>query len=314
MKIVSFTFEGKNRIGIITDGNKVVDIQKAYEELLISEGIARAKELAEALIPHNTVDLIANGDRSLSAINEAIAFIHEQTDSPAIYDMEQIQLGAPVQKPGKIICVGHNYREHILEMKREIPTHPVIFAKFHNAVNGPFDPVELPPYTEKLDYEAEFAFVIGKQAKQISKEDALDYIFGYTVVNDVSARDLQKRTLQWFQGKNLDGSLPMGPWLVTKDEIPDPDSLDITCFVNGELRQHSNTRSFVFDIPTLVSFISGIMTLEPGDVICTGTPGGVGDGMDPKVYLKDGDIVEVKVDKIGQIANKIKEVSKELVQ
>lgn len=314
MKIVTFKVTGETRIGIKTEEETIVDIQKAYEELLISEGVQRAKELAMATIPTNTTDFIAGGERSLTAAKEGVRFVKERKDSSAIYKADEVTLGAPVPRPGKIICVGHNYREHILEMKREIPTHPVIFAKFDNAVNGPTDPVPLPEITEKLDYEAEFAFVIGKQAKQVAKEDALNYVFGYTVVNDITARDLQKRTLQWLQGKNLDGSLPMGPWLITKDEVPDPHSLEISCVVNGETRQQSNTRSLVFDVPTLVSFISEIMTLEPGDIVCTGTPGGVGDAMEPKVYLKDGDVVEVRVDQIGQITNRIKEVSREVVR
>jgi acylpyruvate hydrolase len=196
-------------------------------------------------------------------------------------------------------------------MNREEPKVPVIFAKFANAVIGPQDEIPLPPVTEKLDYEAEFAFVIGKRAKNISREKALDYVAGYTIVNDVSARDLQRRTVQWLQGKTLDGSAPMGPCLVTKDEIPDPHNLEIVLWVNGEERQRSNTRNLIFNVPRLVEFLSELMTLEPGDVVCTGTPGGVGFARKPPVFLQDGDVVRIEVEKIGVLENRVRAVGKE---
>ena len=193
-------------------------------------------------------------------------------------------------------------------MGRELPEFPVIFAKFSNAVIGPQDEIPLSPVTEQLDYEAEFSFVIGKRAKNVIKEHALEYVAGYTIVNDITARDLQRRTVQWLQGKTLDGSAPMGPWLVTTDEIPNPSDLGISLTVNGELRQKSNTKNLVFDVSFLVEFLSHIMTLEPGDVICTGTPGGVGFAREPQVFLQDGDIVHIEVEHIGALENRVKKV------
>lgn len=195
-------------------------------------------------------------------------------------------------------------------MKRDLPVHPVIFAKFATAITGPNDIFPLNSnLTKKLDYEAELAFVIGKEGKDIPYEDALDYVFGYTVANDITARDMQKRTLQWLQGKTLDKSLPLGPVLVTKDEIPNPHCLDISLTVNDEVRQKSNTEQLLFNVNHLVEFLSGIVTLEPGDIVLTGTPGGVGEAQNK--FLQDGDKVKVEVSGIGAIETTIVEVTKE---
>src|SRR5699024_6039845 len=177
-----------------------------------------------------------------------------------------------------------------------IPEFPVLFAKFNNALVGPEDAIEKTPDTQKLDYEAELAIVVGKEASQVSQKDAYDYIAGYTIGNDISARDLQKRTPQWLQGKSLDRSTPIGPWIVTTDEISNPENINVRSFVNGELRQQSNTSHFIFNIPFLIEFISHLITLKPGDLIFTGTPDGVGMGMNPQQFLKSGDIVTLEVD------------------
>jgi acylpyruvate hydrolase len=194
-------------------------------------------------------------------------------------------------------------------MKREIPEFPVVFAKFANTVVGPEDDIPFFPVSEQLDYEAEFAFVIGKRARNVSQEEALEYVAGYTIVNDVTYRDIQRRTLQWLQGKTVEGSAPMGPWLVTTDELTDPSGLEVVLEVNGEVRQHTNTANLVFTVPFLVEFLSNLMTLEPGDVILTGTPGGVGTAMNPPTYLKEGDVVKIAIDKIGTLENKVKKVA-----
>lgn len=207
--------------------------------------------------------------------------------------------------PGKIICVGHNYRDHILEMGRQLPENPVVFAKFANTVIGPQDDIPFYPISEQLDYEAEFAFVVGKKAKGVSREEALDYVAGYTIANDITYRDIQRRTLQWLQGKTVDGTAPMGPWLVTTDELPNPSGLEMVLTVNGEERQRANTDNLVFDVPHLVEFLSNLMTLEPGDIVLTGTPGGVGFARDPQVFLRDGDVVKIEIDKIGVLENRV---------
>jgi len=207
--------------------------------------------------------------------------------------------------PGKIICVGHNYRDHILEMGRELPENPVIFAKFANTIIGPEDDIPLYPISEQLDYEAEFAFIVGKRARGVKRDRALDYVAGYTIANDVTYRDIQRRTLQWLQGKTVDGTAPMGPWIVTADEMGNPGGLEMVLTVNGEERQRANTDNLVFDVPRLVEFLSNLMTLEPGDVVLTGTPGGVGFARNPQVFLKDGDVVRIEIDKIGVLENKV---------
>ncbi|MBU9723189.1 MULTISPECIES: fumarylacetoacetate hydrolase family protein [Bacillaceae] len=307
MKLVTFRKEDNVRTGAYVN-DKVIDLNHAYVAMLKSQGVSRVEEVSKAFVPSNMIELLEGGDKSLEEASKAIdyALENEVSNPKIVFDRKDVKLEAPVLKPNKIICVGHNYREHILEMKRELPKFPVVFAKFNNAIIGPEDNIPHPEFTENLDYEAEFTFVIGKTAKNVSKEDALDYVAGYTIVNDVTARDLQRRTIQWLQGKTLDGSAPMGPWLVTKDEIPNPHDLDISLTVNGEERQRSNTSNLVFNVNHLVAFFSEIMTLEPGDVICTGTPGGVGFARDPQVFLKDGDVVRIEIDKIGALENTVK--------
>ncbi|NNU82852.1 FAA hydrolase family protein [Geobacillus sp. BMUD] len=301
MKIINYRLGDAVRAGCIVE-DKVIDLHQAYVARLKADGHPRAEQLAAALVPTDTIGLLEGGEKSLEEAQKAVEFAlaHGLT-----IDRAHVKMEAPVLKPNKIICVGHNYREHILEMKRELPEYPVIFAKFSNAIIGPEDDIPLPPITSQLDYEAEFAFVIGKRARNVKQADALEYVAGYTIVNDVTARDLQRRTIQWLQGKTLDGSAPMGPWLVTKDEIPDPHSLEISLSVNGEERQRSNTKNLVFSVHYLVEFLSHIMTLEPGDVICTGTPGGVGVARNPQVFLQHGDIVRIEVENIGVLENRV---------
>ncbi len=310
MKLINYKHQGEIRAGAIVD-DKIVDLNYAYQAQLKSEGKYRYKEIAHAFVPENTDEFYQGGRESVEIANKAVEFILNNPDSfdkKVIFDRNAVKVEAPVRNPGKIICVGHNYREHILEMGRELPTHPVVFAKFANTILGPEDDIPLYPISEQLDYEAEFAFVIGKRARNVSEEEALDYVAGYTIANDVTYRDIQRRTLQWLQGKTVDGSLPMGPHLVTADELQNPSGLEVTLRVNGEVRQNSNTENLVFDVKKLVSFLSGLMTLEPGDVVLTGTPGGVGTAMNPPQYLKDGDVVTIEIDKIGVLENKVKKI------
>ncbi len=308
MKLVTFaTNDSPLRLGVMLDHETIVDPGQAYCAKLQKAGQGRAAELSQALLPSDPVSFLANGQFGLNAAKEALAFASEYPDAAYVFKKKDVKIGAPVLRPNKIVCIGLNYRDHIQEMNRELPKFPVIFAKYHTAIMGPTDPIPLNAHlTQKLDYEAEFAFVIGKKGKDIPKEQALDYVAGYCVVNDVTARDMQKRTIQWLQGKTLDASLPMG-CLVTKDEIPDPHSLDIKLTVNGEVRQHSNTSQLVFDVPTLVEFLSQIFTLEPGDIVCTGTPGGVGEAQG--FFLKEGDVVKVEIDRLGAIENRVEDLS-----
>lgn len=214
-----------------------------------------------------------------------------------------VKIFAPIPRPPKLICVGLNYRDHAAETKMEIPKVPTIFNKFTNVVIGPGDPIVLPKASERPDYEAEFAFVIGRGGRHIKAANAMEHVFGYTIVNDVSARDFQMATSQWLMGKTFDTFAPMGPCIVTADEIADPHALDISLEIGGERLQQSNTRELIFKIPELIEFISAVVTLEPGDVVITGTPSGVGFARKPPRYLKAGDEVVIRVEGIGELRN-----------
>jgi len=220
--------------------------------------------------------------------------------------LSEVSLLQPIDDRPKIICVGLNYRDHAEEQGAKVPEEPLIFMKPYTAIIGPNQPIIYPEITEKLDYEAELAVIIGKRCKKVTAEEAPRYILGYTCFNDVSARDIQYRDGQWFRGKSFDTFAPIGPWIVTGDEIGDPHKLRIMSRVNGEVRQNSNTANLIFDVYYLVSFISRVMTLEAGDIIATGTPAGVGIFYKPHPrLLKAGDLVEIEIEKIGVLANTV---------
>src|SRR6476660_2385208 len=212
---------------------------------------------------------------------------------------------APVPRPGKLICIGLNYRDHAAESNMPIPERPVIFSKFPTCVIAPGEPVVIPTTSERVDYEAELAIVIGRRAKHVSAERAYEYVFGYTAFNDVTARDFQFGDGQWQRGKSCDTFAPMGPTIVTTDEIPDPHTLRITMKVNGNVMQDSNTNQLIFSIPRLIEFITQSITLEPGDVIPTGTPAGVGFARKPPVFLKPGDTMDVDIERIGGLGSPV---------
>ncbi|MBI5928761.1 MAG: fumarylacetoacetate hydrolase family protein [Chloroflexi bacterium] len=228
-----------------------------------------------------------------------------QTPSPKVeYALGTLPMLAPVERPGKIIAIGLNYMDHCRETNTEPPKRPLIFTKFTTAMTGPNTPIKwASALTEQVDYEAELAVVIGKTARHISEAEALDYVFGYTCANDVSARDLQFSDGQWIRGKSLDTFCPIGPVLVTKDEIPNPQALAIRCILNGEPVQESNTSEMIFGVAHLISFASQAFTLEPGDIILTGTPHGTGAFRNPKLFMKHGDRVVVEIDGIGRLEN-----------
>ncbi|WP_298139035.1 fumarylacetoacetate hydrolase family protein [Acidiferrobacter sp.] len=213
-------------------------------------------------------------------------------------------LCAPLHDPGRFIGIGLNYRSHAREIGQPIPTEPPLFAKWANAITGPYDDVTLPAYSQAVDYEVELGVVIGRRARQVSLQDVMDYVFGYTVINDVSARDLQFRTGQWLAGKISDGFAPMGPGVVEKADVGPLRDLVLETWVNGELRQQGRASDMIFDVPALVSRLSHLMTLEPGDVIATGTPPGVGMSRTPPCYLGDRDVVRMQITGIGVIENR----------
>ncbi|SEP65243.1 acylpyruvate hydrolase [Virgibacillus subterraneus] len=307
MKLVSYKIKERPssfRVGFMLD-EKVIDLQEAYRQLLLSKQETDLSNDLEKLLPVDPKHFFAAGNQLIDKAKEAYTYAKTNSTEGFSLNQEEILLSTPIPAPTKIICVGKNYAEHAVEMQSDVPVFPVLFAKFSNALIGPEDVIEKRDVTQKLDYEAELTVVIGKEASQVKKEDALDYIAGYTIGNDISARDLQKRTPQWLQGKTLDKSTPVGPWIVTADEVGNPGNLSIRSTVNGEERQSSNTNKLIFDIPFLIEFISNLVTLKPGDIILTGTPNGVGVAMDPPQFLKDGDVVQIEVEKIGQLKNTV---------
>ena len=222
-----------------------------------------------------------------------------------VVESAEVRLAAPIRRPGKIICVGLNYHDHCREQGLEPPAYPLLFSKFANAVADPGAPVTRPRATEKLDLECELAIVIGRRASGVGRDEAADAIFGYTIVNDVTMRDLQREDHQWLRAKGSDGFAPMGPGVVTADEIGDPGALRLRSSVNGEPWQDSSTSEMVFDVPTIVAFASRTITLEPGDVIATGTPAGVGHYQSPPRYLASGDVMRCEIERIGAIENPV---------
>lgn len=219
---------------------------------------------------------------------------------------------APVQRPGKLICIGLNYRDHAAESKMAIPERPVVFSKFSSSVIAPGEAVVLPRESTQVDYEAELAVVIGRRAKKVKAANALDYVLGYTCFNDVSARDFQFADGQWQRGKSCDTFAPMGPAIVTTDAVPDPGKLSIKLILNGQTMQDSNTNQLIFSVPELIEFLSQTITLEPGDVIATGTPAGVGFARKPPVFLQPGDKMEVVIERVGRLNNPVTAVGEAL--
>ncbi len=219
---------------------------------------------------------------------------------------EEARLHAPITRPQKIVAIGLNYEDHANETGQELPEKPIVFAKYPNTIIGPGEAIRIPPITEQVDYEAELAVVIGHPAKNVSEEEALEYVFGYTNCNDVSSRDLQfSEGGQWTRSKSIDTFAPIGPYIATRDEVPDPQNLSIRCILNGEVMQDGTTSDMVFSVAELVSFLSRGMTLMPGDIIATGTPAGVGFVRDPKVFMKPGDEVTIEIEGLGALTNPV---------
>lgn len=277
--------------------------------------------VAETAVDEAVVDLTAVTPTLLSFIKlgpDGLKRARAAIDSAAqTIPLAEVELLAPIPLPERnVMCLGWNYAEHVQESAvakglqiKELPQYPIIFTKATTSVNKPFGDVPWSTaVTTELDYEAELAIVIGKQGSNIPREQAMDYVYGYTVLNDVSARDLQRNGKQFFKGKSLDGFCPIGPWLVTADAIPDPHNLAITCRVNGVTKQDGSTRHMIFDIPAIIAYLSLGMTLLPGDIIATGTPSGVGFARTPPEYLQPGDVVECEIEQIGLIRNQIRAV------
>lgn len=286
MKLLSYYENDSVKLGIKTEDG-IIDVQAVSE----NTGIPA---------PKTVLEVIEGAEAALEALTIIIA------SSPEKINEKDIRYAPAIPNAGKVICVGANYRKHAIESGLAIPEDPIYFAKYANSLSGHREDVSLPKMAEQVDYEVELVAVIGKPAKNVSVESALDYVFGYAVGNDLSVRELQFRSHQWLYGKAIDGFAPLGPYIVTADEVPNPQNLNLKCWVNGELRQNSNTEDMIFSTATLISDLSQIMTLQPGDVIYTGTPEGVILGMKEKNWLKPGDEVVCEIDGLGRLLNKLR--------
>jgi acylpyruvate hydrolase len=318
MKLVTFTHRAVQRVGL-WEGERVIDVNRAYDALLSQRGDLRAEAMADAVVPAHMIGILEGGERALTAIHEAVSSVRDGLGSEElaagftrdgiVFKLNEVTLQAPIPRPGKLILLGLNYRDHAEETGQKIPEVPTLFAKYANTVVGPGAAILIPRATEQIDYEAEFAFVIGRRGHHIPRERALDYVAGYTIINDVSARDYQFATSQWMVGKTFDTHCPMGPALVLKDEIADPHDLAISLSIGGEVLQKSNTRQLIFKIPETVQYLSQVMTLEPGDVIATGTPAGVGFTRKPPRWLRPGETVRVEIAGLGVLENPVAKAS-----
>jgi len=280
MKLATFTHDGTTRIGVV-DGDDMVDLSVAAPDL-----------------PREMLAFLEAGSDAMLTAREAVG---GGTRLP----LAEVHLEAPIARPPKFLAVGLNYADHVAESGLDTPEHPTIFNKQATCVTGPTDPVHVPKASHVLDYEGELGVVIGRRGRHVSRDDAIDYIAGYVIVDDVTVRDWQFRTPTWTMGKSFDTHGPIGPWIVTTDELRDPHQLALRTFVNGELRQESNTKELIFDCFKLVEHFSTAFTLEPGDIIATGTPGGVGILHKPPQILEAGDVVRIEIEGIGEIENPI---------
>ena len=278
-----------------------MDLLEAGGELAVRGELSTSQE--ELLDTPDLKSWLSRGAESIEAARRIGELLKES--SGAVYPREDVRFLPPIPNPEKIICIGLNYRDHAEEQSLSLPQNPLIFAKFSSSLIGYDDEIELPAISQKVDPEAELCVVMLKSGKELSPEGAREAIAGYTIGNDVSARDLQFSDKQWVRGKSCDTFAPCGPFLVTEDEIGDPHQLNIKLSVNGKVQQSSNTQHLIFDCYTLVSYISQSITLKTGDLIFTGTPGGVGVFRKPPVFLKAGDVVEVSIEKIGTLRNPV---------
>jgi 2-keto-4-pentenoate hydratase/2-oxohepta-3-ene-1,7-dioic acid hydratase in catechol pathway len=331
MRLVTYHYEGQSRAGAQL-AEQVVDLNRAYHAALQHTGNEDELAVANARVPIDMNGLLKGGDTSLRAAGQAIAFVRNQlegkesptrsthreaqslfpgqgdrgtTQQGIVYAIDRVSLLPPVLRPSKVICLGLNYRDHAAEAGMAVPKYPVLFHKVAGSLIGHNQPIVVPRISSQIDYEGELAIIIGRRGKYIAEDEAYSYIAGYTVANDVSARDLQFRTSQWTTGKMLDTFGPLGPALVTRDEVPDPHILSIKTTLNGQVLQDGNTEDMTFRVPFIIKYISEIVTLEPGDVIMTGTPAGIGNTRTPQVFMKPGDTVTVEIGHLGKLTNPV---------
>lgn len=294
MKLVTYDSAGSWRAGVVI-GSSIFDV----DTLLRGSGES-AKQVSSVR------ELLRDHGGALSELSARLTAAAQTNRKAEVGPFDKARLGPPVTDPSKILCIGLNYNDHVAETGRALPSHPDIFAKFASSLIGPFDEISCSNITPNLDFEGELAIVIGKECRSVSPEEALDFVAGVTVLNDITARDLQYRGTQWLAGKAVDGSTPVGPALVTLDEAGDIQNLDIQTRVNGSQVQSSNTHLMIFPVRDLVSYISYFLALSPGDIITTGTPQGIGAKRQPPMWLQPGDTVEVELENVGVLRNVVR--------
>jgi len=308
MRLVTFAARGQTRVGAL-DGGWIIDLARAARAHYAARGLSHPGARARTLLPPSMTGLLAGGEEALALARDVAAETRAAlADAPAAQALERegvvwrsadVRLLPPVPAPPKILCVGRNYAEHAREGGGAPPEIPIYFGRFPHSLLGPGEPFVLPAASEQVDFEGELAAVIGRRGRDIPESRALDYVAGYTVFNDISIRDYQRRTTQWMIGKNFDRSGPLGPALVTRDEVPDPQALRLTVDVSGERMQEAGTDIMIFSVAYLIADVSRALTLEPGDLIATGTPSGVGFARKPPRWLRAGDVVRVSITSVG---------------
>jgi 2-keto-4-pentenoate hydratase/2-oxohepta-3-ene-1,7-dioic acid hydratase in catechol pathway len=285
-----------------------MDLEATCQAYLSANGVVRAAAIAAALCPHDsTRGFLEGGSATQDTLAAAMAAVTGGKVEPVAHALAAVRLHAPIADPGKFICIGLNYKDHAAETGNPAPVEPPIFPKWNNAILDPGEPILRPRGEKALDWEVELGVVIGKTARFVAGEQALDHVYGYTIINDASAREFQFHTSQWSSGKIGDTLAPVGPYIADRTEIPDPHVLDLKTWVNGTLMQNGSTRNFIFDVRYIIQYLSRIMTLSPGDLIATGTPAGVGFSRKPPITLQPGDTVRLEITGLGVLENPVKD-------
>ncbi len=308
MRLVTYTSRGTTRAGAMVDAEHVVDLARGFANRAAGGATHALREL-----PADMLGILDLGDEGLDAAQAVVAWAGSRVDDTALRDAGVIwrtdeagfQLDAPIPEPRTVYAIGLNYRAHAAEMGATLPTRPIVFAKVRTCIVGTGDAIEIPKASEQVDWEAELCFVIGKAGRHISAEHALEHVAGYMNGNDVSVRDWQMHFPTWMMGKGFDTHGPIGPYLVTRDEVPDPHALKLQLWVNGVLKQESSTDDLIFNIPQIIEYVSEAITLQPGDIFFTGTPAGVGMGRTPQEWMKAGDLVKVEIGNLGVLENPV---------
>jgi 2-keto-4-pentenoate hydratase/2-oxohepta-3-ene-1,7-dioic acid hydratase in catechol pathway len=295
MKIARYRHDNKETYGVLID-----------EAVMSLPALARR---SREQLPETLEGFVASGESALQTAENLLKKARESPSEVASASLSEVSLLAPIAFPPKIICLGLNYLDHAAETDAAIPKEPIIFMKPHTAIIGPDEKIIKPSFVQQLDYEGELAIVMGKKCKNVPVSEAKNYVFGYTVFNDVSAREIQFGDKQWTRGKSFDTFTPTGPWITTEDQLKDACNLAVRTWVSGELRQNGTTKNMVFNVEEIVHHLSRVMTLEPCDIIATGTPAGVGMAMKPQKWLKHGDVVRIEIEGIGSLENTVEEES-----